>query len=50
MGGVVLGGQVSLLMTNLQTNKSTDLIYGDYTFGTGLTDSDFVKGRLSRLR
>ncbi len=39
-----------LVMTNLQTNKSTDLIYGDYTFSTGLTDSDFVKGRLSRLR
>lgn len=39
-----------LVMTNLQTNKSTDLIYGDYNFGTGLTDKDFVKGRLSRLR
>ncbi len=37
-------------MTNLQTNKSTDLVYGDYNFGTGLTDKDFVKGRLSRLR
>jgi len=39
-----------LVMTNLQTNKSTDLVYGDYKFGTGLTDKDFVKGRLSRLR
>ena len=39
-----------LLMTNLQTNKSTDLVYGSYNFGTGLTDKDFVKGRLSRLR
>ena len=39
-----------LIMTNLQTNKSTDLIYGSYNFGTGLTDKDFVKGRLSRLR
>jgi hypothetical protein len=37
-------------MTNLQTNKSTDLLYGSYNFGTGLTDKDFVKGRLSRLR
>ena len=39
-----------LVMTNLQTNKSTDMVYGDYKFGTGLTDKDFVKGRLSRLR
>ena len=39
-----------LAMTNLQTNKSTDMVYGDYKFGTGLTDKDFVKGRLSRLR
>ena len=39
-----------LIMTNLQTNKSTDMVYGDYNFGTGLTDKDFVKGRLSRLR
>jgi hypothetical protein len=39
-----------LIMTNLQTNKSTDLLYGSYNFGTGLTDKDFVKGRLSRLR
>lgn len=39
-----------LVMKNLQTNKSTDLIYGEYKFGVGLTDNDFVKGRLSRLR
>ncbi len=39
-----------LIMRNLQTNKSTDLVYGEYTFGVGLTDNDFVKGRLSRLR
>lgn len=39
-----------LLMKNLQTNKSTDLVYGEYKFGVGLTDKDFVKGRLSRLR
>jgi hypothetical protein len=25
-------------------------VYGDYEFGTGLSDNDFVKGRLSRLR
>ena len=39
-----------LSMTNVQTNKQTDLIYGDYTFDTGLAENDFVKGRLSRLR
>ena len=39
-----------LSMTNVQTKKSTDLVYGDYHFGTGLADNDFVKGRLSRLR
>jgi hypothetical protein len=39
-----------LSMTNVQTNKQTDLVYGDYRFGTGLAENDFVKGRLSRLR
>ena len=39
-----------LSMTNVQTNKQTDLVYGDYRFGTGLSENDFVKGRLSRLR
>ena len=39
-----------LIMRNLQTNKSTDLVYGEYTVGVGLTDNDFVKGRLARLR
>ena len=39
-----------LSMSNVQTNKHTDLIYGDYEFGTGLAENDFVKGRLSRLR
>jgi len=39
-----------LVMKNMQTNKSTDLVYGEYKFGVGLTDGDFVKGRLSRLR
>jgi len=37
-------------MSNVQTNKQTDLIYGDYTFSTGMAENDFVKGRLSRLR
>lgn len=39
-----------LVMKNVQTNKSTDLVYGEYKFNVGLTDKDFVKGRLSRLR
>ena len=37
-------------MTNHQTNKSTDLIYSDYTFKSGLTERDFVKGVLERIR
>jgi hypothetical protein len=39
-----------LSMSNVQTNKQTDLIYGEYTFDNGLAENDFVKGRLSRLR
>jgi outer membrane lipoprotein-sorting protein len=37
-------------MVNHQTGKSTDLLYGDYEFGEGLQDNDFVKGVLLRLR
>ena len=39
-----------LEMVNHQTGKSTDFIYGDYEFDVGLEESDFVKGRLARLR
>ena len=39
-----------LIMENVQTNKKTDLVYQDYTFDVGISDKDFVKGRLSRLR
>jgi outer membrane lipoprotein-sorting protein len=39
-----------LSMSNVQTNKRTELVYDDYQFDTGLSESDFVKGRLSRLR
>ncbi len=39
-----------LSMENHQTNKSTDMIYGTYQFGLGLSDNDFVKSRLSRVR
>ena len=37
-------------MQNHQTGKSTDLIYSDYQFKTGLSDNDFVKGVLKRAR
>ena len=37
-------------MVNHQTGKSTDLVYSDYQFGTGLGDSDFVRGALQRVR
>ncbi len=40
----------TLSMSNVQTNKQTDLLYGDYTFDNGLAENDFVQGRLSRLR
>ncbi len=33
----------TLRMVNHQTGKSTDLIYGDYAFNTGLGEDDFVK-------
>ena len=39
-----------LLMINQRTGKETDLIYSEFVFRTGLTDKDFVKGRLSQLR
>lgn len=39
-----------LSMSNVQTNKQTDLVYEVYAFDSELADSDFVKGRLSRLR
>jgi hypothetical protein len=39
-----------LSMTNVQTNKQTDLIYDTYDFNVDLSDGDFVKGRLDKLR
>ncbi|GAB4524681.1 MAG: outer membrane lipoprotein-sorting protein [Parvularculaceae bacterium] len=39
-----------LRMVNHQTGKETDLIYSDFTFGVGLTDRDFVRGVLTRIR
>ena len=40
----------TLKMDNHITNKSTTLQYGDYKFKTGLSDKDFVKGVLKRIR
>jgi hypothetical protein len=37
-------------MKNVQTKKQTDLIWEDYQFKTGLNDSAFEKGKLSRIR
>ena len=39
-----------LEMVNHLTNKKTDLLYGEYRFGVGYTDKDFVKSRLSHIR
>ena len=39
-----------LTMKNLQTKKTSDLVYGEYKFKVGLSSSDFLKGRLSSLR
>jgi hypothetical protein len=40
----------TLSMVNHQNGKSTDLVYGDYEFKTGLAERDFVKGVLERTR
>lgn len=37
-------------MKNHQTGKSTELIYSDYQFKTGLNENDFVKGILKRVK
>ena len=39
-----------LVMSNVQTNKQTELVYDDYRFDAGLGEGDFVKAQLSRLR
>jgi outer membrane lipoprotein-sorting protein len=39
-----------MTMVNPQTGKSTELIWSDYRFGTGLKDSDFLKDNLERIR
>jgi hypothetical protein len=39
-----------MYMKNHQTLKSTELIWSDYTFKTGLTDRDFDQSTLKRAR
>ena len=39
-----------MVMSNHQTGKSTDMVWGEYQFKTGLRESDFVSGRLKNLR
>lgn len=39
-----------MAMQNHQTGKSTDLIWTDYKFKTGLEDGDFTKNSLKRAR
>ena len=37
-------------MRNHQTGKSTDLVFGEFKFQSGLGERDFVKSNLTRLR
>ena len=37
-------------MTNHQTGKSTTLTFEDYSFKVGLSEGDFEKNRLKRVR
>ncbi|WIO74215.1 outer membrane lipoprotein-sorting protein [Porticoccaceae bacterium LTM1] len=39
-----------LSMANHKTGKSTDLVFSEYVFKAGLTEKDFSKGVLKRLR
>jgi hypothetical protein len=39
-----------LQMTNHLTRKSTDLLYSDYEFQTGLNEKNFIKSALNRIR
>jgi len=39
-----------MTMTNHQNKKSTDVVFSDYTFGVGLSESDFNKNALKRAK
>jgi outer membrane lipoprotein-sorting protein len=40
----------TMKMVNHQNGKSTDLVWSNYTFRTGLTENDFSKNSLKRAR
>jgi hypothetical protein len=40
----------TMAMFNHQSKKSTDLIWNDYEFATGLDDGDFTRNSLQRAR
>ena len=39
----------TMRMENKQTGKSTDLLWTNYNFGNGLSETDFDANRLKRL-
>ncbi len=39
-----------MVMENHQSGKSTDLVFDDWRFGTGLEEDDFTASRLRRTR
>ena len=41
---------INMKMVNHQNKKSTDLVWNDYQFRTGLTDADFNQNSLKRAR
>ena len=41
---------LKLRMDNHQTGKTTDLIYSDYKLDVGLSENEFVKSKLKRLK
>jgi len=41
---------MNMTMENHQTRKSTDVVFGEYTFGVGLKESDFNKNSLKRAK
>ena len=40
----------TMSMVNHQNGKSTELVYSNYVFQSGLTDADFNKNKLKRAR
>ena len=40
----------TMMMTNHQTGKSTELLFSNWTIQSGLTENDFQKNTLKRIR